>query len=107
MVEAFDRFLEAVAADEPHGIERPAILVVPQAVDRHDAGMLEPTGDLGLEKEAGTALRVVAVAVPDLLDRHLAVQLHVLGDENLAEPSLGMEPQDPEPRAGRTGPVNV
>ena len=36
-------------------------------------GMLEPAGDLGLQKEAGAALGVVGVAVLDLLERHLAI----------------------------------
>ena len=36
-VEALDRLLEAVAADEPHGVVRPAVAVGAQAVDRDDA----------------------------------------------------------------------
>ena len=46
-----DRLLEAVAADEPHGVVGPAVGVGAQAVDRHDAGVLQPAGDLGLEQE--------------------------------------------------------
>jgi hypothetical protein len=35
-VEAIDGLLEAVPADEPHGVVGPALAVVAQAVDRHD-----------------------------------------------------------------------
>ena len=48
---AVDGLLEAVAPDEPHGVVRPAVGVGAQAVDRHDAGVLQPAGDLGLEQE--------------------------------------------------------
>ncbi len=45
--------LSDVAADEPHRVVGAAVGVGAQAVDRHDAGMLQPAGDLGLER--GTA----------------------------------------------------
>ena len=48
-VESLDRLLEAVSPDEPHRVERPLAVVGPQAVDRDDARMLEPAGDLGLD----------------------------------------------------------
>ena len=37
LVKAADGVLEVVAPDEAHGVERPAIGVLAQAVDRHDA----------------------------------------------------------------------
>ena len=40
LVEAVDGLLETVAADEAHGVERPTLGVVSQAVDRDDAGVL-------------------------------------------------------------------
>src|SRR5205823_8377135 len=39
LVEAADSLVEAVALDEAHGIEGPAVQVLPQAVDRHDTRM--------------------------------------------------------------------
>jgi hypothetical protein len=39
-VEAADRLFEAVPLDEPHGIERPPICVLAQAVHGHNARML-------------------------------------------------------------------
>ncbi len=66
-VELLDRLLQAVALDEPHGVVRPAAAVGAQAVDRHDPGVLEPAGDLGLEHESLAAHRVVGVLLEDLL----------------------------------------
>ena len=63
-----DGLLEALAADEPHGIVGPALVVGPQAVDRDDARVLQPAGDLGLEQEAGAAGGVVGVLGLDLLE---------------------------------------
>ena len=72
-MEAVDGLLEAVAADEPHGVVGAAVGVGAQAIDRDDAGVLQPAGDLGLEQEARAAGRVVGVVVEDLLEGHLAV----------------------------------
>ena len=58
LVKLLDGRLEVVAADEPHGVEGAAVVVGAQAVDRHDAGVLEPAGDLGLDDEAGALVLV-------------------------------------------------
>ena len=63
-VEAGDGVLEALAPDEPHGVEGPAVVVVAQAVDGDDPGVFQPAGDLGLEEEPGLAVEVVGVASP-------------------------------------------
>ena len=68
-----DRFLEAIAADEPHGVIGAAVVVSAQSVDRDDPGMLEPAGDLGLGEESESADRVVGTMVEDLLEGDLAV----------------------------------
>ncbi len=98
-VEGGDGLLQAVAPDEPHGVVRPAVAVVAQAVDRDDAGMLQTAGDLGLEQESGAADLVVGVVVEDLLEGDLAVQLAVDGDEDGPQAPLGVRPQDAEPLA--------
>ena len=41
-MESGDRFLEAVAADLPHGVERAAVVAGAQAVNRHHAGCSNP-----------------------------------------------------------------
>ena len=61
--------------------------------------MLEPPGDLGLEQEAGAAVRVVGVAVEDLLQRDLAVQLRVEGHGDGPQAAPGVGPEDAEPLA--------
>ncbi len=98
-MEGGDRRLQRVAPDEPHGIVGPAIAVGPQAVDRHDARVLEPAGDLGFEQEPLAAGRVVGMMVEDLLERDLAVQLGVEGHENRTQASAGVRPQDAKPQA--------
>ena len=60
-MEAVDGRLEAIAADEPHGVIGAAVAVGAQAVDRDDAGVLQPAGDLGLEHEPLAAGGVVGV----------------------------------------------
>ena len=91
-MEAFDGILEAVALDESHRVKRPATVVGTQAVDRNDARMLEPAGDLGLDQEALSARRVVSVVVEDLLERDLAVELGVHGNEHGTEAAAGVGP---------------
>ncbi len=105
-VEAVDGLLEAVAADESHRVERPAVGMTPQAVDRHDARMLEAAGDLRLEQKPDAAGRIVREPPPDLLERHLTIELPVLGHRHLAEPAGGMGTEDAEAPldAGRGGP---
>src|SRR5262249_58177411 len=63
-VEPVDRLLQTVAADEPHRVVGPAVGMGAQAVHRHDTGMFQPAGDLGLDEEALAAGRVVGLAVP-------------------------------------------
>ena len=101
-VEALDGLLEAVAADEPHGVIRAAIAIGAESVDRDDAGVLEPAGDLGLDEEPGAAGRVVGVVVEDLLERDLAIELGVECDEDRAQASAGVRPEyaEAEPAGG-------
>ncbi len=96
-MEAFDGLLEALAADEPHGVVRPAVLAGAQAVDRDDARMLQPAGDLGLPQEPSPADGVVGVVGLDLLEGDLAVQLRVQRHEDRADPAPGMMPDELEP----------
>ena len=98
-VKLLDGLLERIAANEPHGVIGPAVAVGTQPVHRHDAGMLEPPGDLGLEQKTLPADGVVRVVVEDLLERHLAVQLAVECDEDRPQPAPGVRPQDAEPPA--------
>ena len=107
VVEAFDGPLEALAADEPHGVERAAAVGHPQAVDRDDARVLEPGGDLGLEQESGPALRAVRLLRQDLLERDLAVQLGVDRDRDEAQPPPLVVPDPDVPRGRRRRPRPV
>ena len=72
LVKALDGLLEAFPPNEPHRVERAAVGVGAQAVDRHDARMLQPAGDLGFQQEPLAACRVVGMVVEDLFERDLA-----------------------------------
>ncbi len=97
-----DRLLEAVPSDEPHGIIRPAVGVVPEAVDGDDPGMLQTSRHLGFEQEAGAAPGVVGVMLLDLLQRDLAPEFLVEGEVDLADRAPGMRADDSIPGpAGR------
>ena len=90
-----DGRLEAVPADEPHRVIGPAVLVLPQAVDRDDPRVLQSAGHLGLEHEPLAVLGVVGMPLEDLLERHLAMQLFIVSHEDGPQPSLGMGSDDP------------
>jgi hypothetical protein len=86
-LETPDGLFEAVALDQAHGVEGPAIGVDPQAVDGHDPGVLQATGHFRLQEEARPAVGVI-VAGLDLLECHLAVQFLVAGHEHLAQAAV-------------------
>ncbi len=94
-----DGLLEAVPLDEPHGVIRAPVGIGAQAVDRDDARVLEPAGDLRLEQEPLTAGGIVGVRIEDLLERHLAVELAVEGHEHCSQAAAGVGPQHTEPSA--------
>ena len=58
--------------------------------------MLELAGDLGFMSEPDPALRVVGVILSKLLECHLPMQFSILGDPDLSEAALGMEPEAAE-----------
>ena len=48
---AFDGLSEADALDEAHGVERAAVGVKAEAVDRDNPSVLQPAGDLRLKQK--------------------------------------------------------
>jgi len=102
-VEGIEGVLEGRAADEPHGVAGRARAVGPPGVDRHDARMLQPAGDLGLLEEPTQALGVAGPAGLDELQGLLAIELGVAGEEDLAQPAGGVEAEVNiiGPRGGR------
>src|SRR5581483_6763282 len=97
LVVPVDLVLEALAADEPHGVAGAAAAVGDQAEDGDDAGVVEAGGDLGLGEEPAAAGRVVGESGLDQLEGDVAVQLGVAGGVHLAEPALGVQGADGEP----------
>ena len=98
LVEPPDGLAQRLALNEAHGVGGDAIRVVDQPVDRHDAGVLQAPGELGLQDEALPAVGVVGPRGPDALEGHRPVQLQVLGDVDLAQAAPGVEPQGPVAR---------
>src|SRR5262249_12878772 len=93
-VELADSLLERLAADQPHCVDRSPVLGFSQRVEGHDAGVLEPAGDLGLEQEAGLALRVAGLRRLDQLEGDLAVEPAVAGHEYFAQAAASQRPED-------------
>ena len=96
LVKALGGLFQALTADEPHGVKRPSFFAGAQAVDRHDAGVFQPAGHLGLDQEPRAAGGVVGVLGLDLLERDLAVQLGIQSDGNHSDAAPSMVPQEPE-----------
>ena len=98
-MEPLDRLLEAVALDEPHRIVRAAVAVRSEAINRDNARVLEPAGDLGFDEEPLAAGRVVGVLVEDLLESDLAVQFAIQRHEHRTQSAPGVRPENTEPLA--------
>ena len=101
LVIRLDGLLEAVALDEPHGVERPAITVSAEAVDRDDPGVLQAAVDLGLQDEPAAEVALGDLVGPDLLEGDLTAELLVASDVHAAQPALAVEAEDAEPRPAR------
>jgi len=102
-VKLLDGRLEVVAADEPHRVKRAAVVIGPQAVDRHDAGVLEPAGDLGLDDEPSALVLVCSMIELDTLEGDDPMQLLVAGDVDLAESAAVVEADNAEAALGVGG----
>jgi hypothetical protein len=76
-MEPVNRLLQAVASNESHGIIRPAVVVLAQTVDGHNARMLKTAGDLRFQEEPSPAYRIIRALRLNLLERHFPVQLLV------------------------------
>ncbi len=94
-----DGFLEAVAADEPHGVIRASVAISPESIDGDDPGMFQSTGDLSFDEESVAAGGIIGVMFEDLLEGDLTVELGVKCDEYGAQAPPGMGPDDAEPLA--------
>src|SRR4051794_25344165 len=95
-MERGDRFLEAVAPDEPHRIVGAAVAIRTQSINGDDPRMFQAAGDLRLEQEALATDRVVGMMVEYLLQRDLAVQLRIEGNEDRPQTASSVRPQDAE-----------
>src|SRR5262249_51190537 len=93
VMKSLDGIPQRLTLDETHRVTRLASLISHQAVDRHDARMLQLAGNLGFEQEAAASRRVAGVVVLDAFQGNLAVQFRVERQVNFAGAPLGMETQ--------------
>ncbi len=103
VVEPLDRIAKGFALDEVHRVKRPSIGVAAEAVNRHDPRVLQPPGDLRLEQKAGLRRWVVGQVSLQFLEGDGSIQLAVEGDEDFAQATLRMRPQDLEPASFDAG----
>jgi hypothetical protein len=83
LVEICDCMLQAVAADEPHGVIGSAVVVLPESINGNNAGMLKPSCDLGFLPKAVSSFDVPRESLLDLFNYNLTIQLIVPGDKHL------------------------
>ena len=69
-VKSLDGVLQAVAADEAHGVVWAAIGITAQSIHRHDPWMLQAAGDFRFEQEPAAAVWIVGESRLNLLESH-------------------------------------
>ena len=94
VVKPLDGQVKAMASNERHDVERPAVGVAAQPEDGHDPRMAEAAGDLGLADKPLLVQEIARVVGPDLLEGDLAFQVFFMGHEDLAQPAPRMAPED-------------
>ena len=83
-MKALNRLLEAVASDKAHRVERSAVGIATETVDRNDVGVLETARDFSFLEEARPAVFIIGVAVLDFFQGDLAVQLLIASDKHFS-----------------------
>ena len=87
-----DRFLQTVAADEFHRVERPAVGVGAEAVDRHDRWVFEAAGNFSFPNKSIAIPLIVGESGLNLLQRYFAIQFQVDCKKDFPQSAAGMRP---------------
>ena len=82
LVIILNRNVQIHAMDKPHGIIRPPIGKLPEAVHRHHARVLQSACDFRLAYEPSAILAVIGMRRENFLERDFAVQLFVERDRH-------------------------
>ncbi len=98
-----DRSLEAFPLDEPHGVFRPTVVELAQAINGDNARVFEPAGDLRLSDESLSTIRVMRGVTLDSFECDIAVKFFVSGEIDGSQPPLGVKPENPKSLARRRG----
>src|SRR5262245_59619759 len=72
-MKTLDRVMQAIAFDESHGVERPAVGIRAQAIYRHNGRVLKPASNLRLRHEPRAVFRFPRKAFLKLFERDFAV----------------------------------
>ena len=88
-------FGQGVSLDVVHGVERTSAGVAAEPIDGYDTGVLQPPRDHRLADEPRAALGIIGRLGPDLFQGDVTVELSVMGDEDFAQPALGVVFEDP------------
>src|SRR5262245_43204254 len=87
-------FREGAALDRTHRVEGVLIAAaLSQLIDGDDAGVLEPARDQGFLEEPRTKRWTGNLLGPQFFESHITAQSVVTGQPDLAESTLGVQPQ--------------
>src|SRR5688572_19453791 len=84
---------QTIAANEPHRIKRPSVLILTESVDGNDSRMFESSGNLRFHEEPRSAIGVIGLLCLNLFERDFAMQFCVFGHENFTQTTPCMRPQ--------------
>ena len=87
-VKRLDRLLERLPLDQGHRVKRPVVILA-QAVDGDDAGVLQPRGDRGLAQKPLACGSVESLRT-DSFESHQPPQLLLASGEHLAQSAAGV-----------------
>ena len=98
-----DCLLEAVAANEPHRIERASVRILAQPVDGHDPGVLESASNLRFQHEPVAVGLAGGITLLDFLEGDFPAEFLIQSDRNLSQATLSVRAEHSKSCPGRTG----
>jgi hypothetical protein len=76
---------QAAPRDIPHGVKQPPVILLAEAIYRHDSGMLEACGRFGLQDESFAGQGIIGPVLLKHLEGQLATEHHVARLVDLAD----------------------
>ena len=89
-----DRVAQGLPAEKAHRVKRLIVFLPPgQLIHRHDVGVFELARNLRFLQEPAPRLRIGDRRRFDLLECDVAIEVRIMGDPDLAQPPLGVQPR--------------